>query len=355
MRRTVGAGRWLIDGWPWVVAVGREDSRLAKAMQTRHGAEPVLPIHRIIFMRVYSSIIETTGRTPLVELQRVTEGCVARVLVKVEYFNPLSSVKDRIGKAMVEDAEQRGLLTPGTVIIEPTSGNTGIALAFVAAAKGYSLILTMPDAASVERRKLLKHLGARVELTPGALGMMGAVERARQLAKEQDKALILQQFENPANPAVHEATTGPEIWDDTGGQVDMFIAGVGTGGTITGVARYLKRQRADIRAVAVEPETSAVISGKPPGPHPIEGIGAGFIPTNLDTSLLDEVQVVRADQAFRMARRLANEEGILAGISSGANVAAAVEIARRPEMAGKTIVTVICSCGERYLSTPLFK
>jgi cysteine synthase A len=307
-------------------------------------------------MTIYSSIVETTGRTPLVQLKRVLpEGCTARVLVKIEFFNPLSSVKDRIGRAMIEDAEERGVLKPGTVLVEPTSGNTGIALAFVAAARGYQIVLTMPDAASLERRRLLKHLGARVELTPGALGMMGAVDRARQIAKEHDSALILQQFDNPANPAAHEATTGPEIWADTEGSVDIFVAGVGTGGTLTGVSRFLKRNKPSIKAIAVEPDTSAVISGKPPGPHPIEGIGAGFIPANLDTGLLDEVYVSRPDQAFRMARRLATEEGILAGISSGANVAAAVEIASRPENAGKTIVTIICSCGERYLSTPLFK
>ncbi len=307
-------------------------------------------------MTIYSSIVDTTGRTPLVQLQRVLpDDCKARVLVKIEYFNPLSSVKDRIGRAMIEDAEARGVLKPGTVLVEPTSGNTGIALAFVAAARGYQLVLTMPDAASLERRRLLKHLGARVELTPGALGMMGAVERARQIAREQDSALILQQFDNPANPAAHEATTGPEIWADTDGSVDIFVAGVGTGGTLSGVSRFLKRNKPSVKAIAVEPDTSAVISGKPPGPHPIEGIGAGFIPANLDTGLLDEVFISRPDQAFKMARRLATHEGILAGISSGANVAAAVEIASRPENAGKTIVTVVCSCGERYLSTPLFK
>jgi len=306
-------------------------------------------------MPVYRSITDTVYNTPLVELRRLTEGLDARVLVKIEYFNPLSSVKDRIGLAMIEDAERRGVLTPETVLIEPTSGNTGIALAFVAAAKGYRLILTMPDAASVERRRLLKHLGARVELTAGPLGMMGSVDRAHQLAQEHDNALILQQFENPSNPAVHERTTGPEIWNDTDGEVDIFVAGVGTGGTISGVARYLKSRKPSVRAIALEPDTAAVISGRPPGPHPIEGIGAGFVPTNLDMSVLDDVQVVRADQSFRMARALAEKEGILAGISSGANVHAALELARAPENKGKTIVTVICSCGERYLSTPLFK
>lgn len=306
-------------------------------------------------MQILSSITEAVGRTPLIELNRVTDGAGARVLVKVEFFNALSSVKDRIGVAMVEDAERRGLINHNTVLIEPTSGNTGIALAFVAAAKGYRMVLTMPDAASVERRKLLKHLGARVELTPGALGMMGAVERARQLAAEAGDAFILQQFENPANPAAHERTTGPEIWEQSGGLVDVFVAGVGTGGTISGVGRYLKSVKPGVTVVALEPEGSAVISGQPPGPHPIEGIGAGFIPRNLDRGVLDDVRTVRADAAFKMARRLATEEGILAGISSGANVAAAVELAKLPENAGRVIVTVVCSCGERYLSTPLFK
>lgn len=306
-------------------------------------------------MPILKSITEAVGNTPLIELQRVTDGAGARVLVKVEFFNALSSVKDRIGLAMINDAEARGVLSPDTLLIEPTSGNTGIALAFVAAARGYRLVLTMPDSASVERRKLLKHLGARVELTQGALGMMGSVERARQLESESGNALILGQFENPANPLAHERTTGPEIWEATGGNVDMFVAGVGTGGTISGVGRFLKSKRSDIRIVALEPEGSAVISGQPPGPHPIEGIGAGFVPGNLAVELLDEVRSVRADAAFKMARRLAVEEGILAGISSGANVHAAIELARRPENKGKTIVTVVCSCGERYLSTPLFK
>jgi cysteine synthase A len=306
-------------------------------------------------MRILQSITEAVGNTPLIELRRVTDGAAARVLVKVEFFNAMSSVKDRIGLAMIEDAEKRGLIGPDTLLIEPTSGNTGIALAFVAAARGYRLVLTMPDSASVERRKLLKHLGARVELTPGPLGMMGSVERAHQIRAEAGDALILGQFENPANPAAHERTTGPEIWEATNGEVDVFVAGVGTGGTISGVSRFLKAHKPGVRAIALEPEGSAVISGQPPGPHPIEGIGAGFVPANLALDLLDEVRPVRADAAFRMARRLAVEEGILAGISSGANVFAAVELAKRPENAGKTIVTVICSCGERYLSTPLFK
>ena len=306
-------------------------------------------------MTVHASIIDTIGRTPLIELQRMTEGVGARVLVKIEFFNPLSSVKDRIGRAMIEDAEEKGLIGPGSVLVEPTSGNTGIALAFVAAAQGYELILTMPEGLSIERQKLLDHLGATVELTPSTLGMMGAVDRARAIAQERENALVLQQFENPANPLAHERTTGPEIWQDADGKVDIFVAGVGTGGTITGVGRYLKKQNPDIQVIAVEPDSSAVLSGQPPGPHPIQGIGAGFIPRNLDVDILDEVIRMRGDVSFSTARRLALEEGILAGISSGGNVAAALELAARPENKGKTIVTVICSCGERYLSTPLFK
>jgi|SRR5690625_788606 len=306
-------------------------------------------------MTVYASIIDTIGRTPLVELQRMTEGVHARVLVKIEFFNPLSSVKDRIGRAMIADAEEKGLIGPGSVLVEPTSGNTGIALAFVAAAQGYELILTMPEGLSIERQKLLTHLGATVELTPSTLGMMGAVDRARAIAQERENALVLQQFENPANPLAHEQTTGPEIWNDADGKVDIFVAGVGTGGTITGVGRYLKKQNPDIKIIAVEPDSSAVLSGQPPGPHPIQGIGAGFIPRNLDVDLLDEVIRMRGDVSFSTSRRLALEEGILAGISSGGNVAAALEVASRPENKGKTIVTVICSSGERYLSTPLFK
>ncbi len=306
-------------------------------------------------MTIYQSITETIGHTPLVQLNRMTEGLGARVLVKIEFFNPLSSVKDRIGLAMIEDAEARGEIGPGSLLIEPTSGNTGIALAYVAAARGYDLILTLPDAMSVERQKLLKHLGAKVELTPWALGMMGSVDRARAIAKEHENAYVLQQFENPANPRAHELSTGPEIWEDSGGDVDIFVTSVGTGGTITGVGRALRKHNPDVKIIAIEPESSAVLSGKPPGPHPIEGIGAGFIPRNLDTELLDEVICMRADRAFQTSRRLALEEGILAGISSGANVAAALDLAARPENKGKTIVTLICSCGERYLSTPLFK
>lgn len=306
-------------------------------------------------MTSYGTVLDKVGNTPLVELRRIGAKTGARIVVKLEYFNPLSSVKDRVGLAMVADAEAQGLLGPGALMIEPTSGNTGIALAMVAAARGYRLILTLPDNASEERVKLLRHLGADVELTPANRGMLGAVQRARAIQQENEESIILQQFENPANPRAHETTTGPEIWADTHGEVDVFIAGVGTGGTITGVSRFLKAQKPEAKSIAVEPHSAAVLSGKPPAPHPIQGIGAGFIPSNLDRTLLDEVMPIRADHAFKMARRLALEEGILAGISSGANVHAAVEYAKRPENEGKTIVTVICSCGERYLSTPLFK
>ncbi len=306
-------------------------------------------------MTSYGTVLDKVGNTPLVELRRIGAESGARILVKLEFFNPLSSVKDRVGLAMVADAEDRGLLGLGALMIEPTSGNTGIALAMVAAARGYRLILTLPDNASQERIKLLRHLGADVELTPANRGMLGAVQRARAIQQENEGSIILQQFENPANPKAHETTTGPEIWDETNGEVDTFLAGVGTGGTITGVSRFLKSKKAGVQSIAVEPHSSAVLSGKPPAPHPIQGIGAGFIPSNLDRSLLDDVMPIRADHAFQMARRLAVEEGILAGISSGANVHAALEYAKKPENAGKTIVTVICSCGERYLSTPLFK
>jgi len=304
--------------------------------------------------QTYASVVETTFDTPLVRLNHLVPADHATVYVKLEFFNPLSSVKDRIGRSMIESAERAGILTPQTQIIEPTSGNTGIALAFVAAAKGYHLTLTMPESMSVERRALLQALGARLVLTPAKDGMRGAIARAQELAATTLNSWIPQQFENPANPAVHEATTGPEIWADTRGRVDMFVTGVGTGGTITGVTRFLRRQNPDLKAIAVEPADSPVISGGKSGPHKIQGIGAGFIPKNLDTSLLSGVETVANEEAFTWARRLAREEGILGGISSGANVAAAVRLAARPENRGKVIVTVAPSCGERYLSTPLF-
>ena len=315
--------------------------------------------------RIYNSIVETVGRTPLVRLNKVTAGLEATVLLKCEFFNPLGSVKDRIGMAMIEDAEQRGVLTKDTTIIEPTSGNTGIALAFVAAAKGYKIILTMPETMSLERRTLLAMLGAKLVLTPGAEGMKGAIARAEQLAKETPNAWIPQQFENPANPAIHMKTTAEEIWADTDGQVDFLVAAVGTGGTITGCVEAIKPRKPSFIAIAVEPKDSPVISqtlaGQPvkPGPHKIQGTGAGFVPKNLhlkdsagNPQIVECVQVSN-DDAFAMARRLAKEEGLLVGISTGANVVAALEVARRPENKGKTIVTIACSTGERYLSTAL--
>lgn len=314
--------------------------------------------------RVYDNIIQTVGNTPLVRLNRVIPRDHAEVLVKIEFDNPLASVKDRIGKAMVEDAEARGLIRPrgtngpddpGTHIIEPTSGNTGIALAFVAAAKRYRLTLAMPETMSVERRALLKHLGANLVLTPGEKGMRGAVARADELLKETPDGWMPQQFDNPANPAVHEATTGPEIWADTGGQIDAIVAGVGTGGSITGVTRYIRRYKPEFQAIAVEPVTSPVITGGQPGLHKIQGIGAGFIPKNLDVSLLTSTELVSNDEAFEWGRRVAKEEGILGGISTGANIAVAARIAARPEFKGKRIVTFACSFGERYLSTLLFQ
>ena len=304
--------------------------------------------------KTYSSAIQTMGDTPLIQLNRVVPPGGATVLVKSEFFNPLNSVKDRIGVAMIEAGERDGVLNPDTHVVEPTSGNTGIALAFVCAAKGYRLTLTMPESMSVERRALLRQLGAKLVLTPAAEGMKGAISEASQIVASEENAWMPQQFENPANPAVHEATTGPEIWDDTNGNVAAVIAGVGTGGTITGTSRYLKSKNPDIQSFAVEPDTSAVISGEGPGKHQIQGIGAGFIPSNLDTTIIDETITVTSEESFKWARRLAKEEGIMAGISSGANVCAAAKVASRPEFAGKTIVTFLPSLGERYLSTPLF-
>ncbi len=303
--------------------------------------------------QIFSDITKTVGRTPLVRLNKVTKGLDAEIVVKCEFFNPLSSVKDRIGVAMIEAAERDGKLSPETVIVEPTSGNTGIALAFVCAAKGYRLILTMPETMSVERRTLLRMLGAELVLTPGVEGMPGAIRKAEQILKEHRNAFMPQQFMNPANPEVHRRTTAMEIWEDTDGRADAIVSGVGTGGTITGVGEVLKANKPSFKCVAVEPADSPVISGGRPGPHKIQGIGAGFIPQILNTQQIDEVIKVTNDDAFAMARRLAKEEGILCGISSGANVWAAIQYARRPENKGKLIVTVACSTGERYLSTAL--
>ena len=310
-------------------------------------------------MPIYENVIATVGRTPLIKLQRVSAGLPATVAVKAEFFNPLGSVKDRIGAAMIEAGEKDGLITPKTTIIEPTSGNTGIALAFVAAAKGYKLILTMPESMSLERRTLLALLGAKLELTPAAEGMRGAIARAEALAKQISGSFIPQQFKNPANPAIHRKTTAEEIWTDTDGKVDIFISAVGTGGTITGVSEVIKTRKKSFQAIAVEPRDSPVISqtrsGQPvkPGPHKIQGTGAGFVPDNLHLDIVDEVVTVSNEEAITMARRLSREEGLLVGISTGANVHVALELAKRPENKGKLIVTIGCSTGERYLSTPL--
>lgn len=303
--------------------------------------------------QIYADITKTIGRTPLVRLNRVTKGLPAEIAVKCEFFNPLSSVKDRIGVAMIEAAEREGRLNPDTVIVEPTSGNTGIALAFVCAAKGYRLILTMPETMSMERRVLLRMLGAELVLTLGPEGMPGAIRKAEQLLKDLRNAFMPQQFNNPANPEIHRQTTAVEIWDDTNGRVDAFVAGVGTGGTITGVGEIIKKQKPGFQCIAVEPADSPVISGGKPGPHKIQGIGAGFIPNVFNQTVADDVIRVSNEDAFAMARRLAKEEGILCGISSGANVWAAIQYGQRPENKGKLIVTIAPSTGERYLSTPL--
>jgi cysteine synthase A len=307
--------------------------------------------------RIYGSITETVGATPLVRLGKLAAatGCKADLLGKCEFFNPLSSVKDRIGLAMVEAAERDGRLGPGAVLVEPTSGNTGIALAFVCAAKGYHLILCMPESMSVERRKMLALLGAELVLTPAAKGMKGAVDAAERMVRERPGTVMLQQFENPANPAAHEATTAEEIWIDSAGAVDVVVSGVGTGGTLSGLAWGLRKHKPSVWMVAIEPEDSAVLSGGPPGPHKIQGIGAGFVPKTLDRSVVDEVLQISNENAFALAREAARLEGLAVGISSGAALAAAIEIGQRPEMEGKTIVAILPSFAERYLSTPLFE
>ena len=304
--------------------------------------------------KIYSDTLAAIGDTPMIRVNRLVPKDHATVLAKCEFFQPLNSVKDRIGVAMIEAAERVGRIGPNTQIIEPTSGTTGIALAFACAARGYHLTLTMPESMSIERRALLLSMGAKLELTPAAEGMPGAIRRATEMVEKGGDVWMPQQFENPANPAIHETTTGPEIWEDSGHEIDAIVTGVGTGGTITGVARYLKSKNPNFKAIAVEPLNSPVISGGKPGKHRIQGIGAGFIPKNLDQSLLDDVITVDDEVAFEWGRKLALQEGIVAGISSGANMWAAAQVAARPEFRGKRIVTIMCSLGERYLSTPLF-
>jgi cysteine synthase A len=304
---------------------------------------------------IYNDITEVFGKTPLVRLNKVTDGADATVLAKLEFYNPSASVKDRLGIAIVDAAEKSGALKPGGTIVESTSGNTGIAIAMVAAARGYKAILTMPDTMSKERRMLLRAYGAELVLTPGSEGMKGALGKAEEIVASTPGSILAKQFANEANPAIHEATTGPEIWDDTDGAVDIFVAGVGTGGTITGVGHYLKKQKPGVQIVAVEPAESPILNGGAPGPHKIQGIGANFVPEILDREVYDEVIDVNITQSVDMARRLAVEEGILGGISSGATVVAAVELAKRPENAGKTIVVIVASFGERYLSTVLYE
>ena len=303
--------------------------------------------------RIFDDITKTIGNTPLVRLNRVAQGLNATILAKLEFFNPLGSVKDRIGVSMIEAAEAAGQITPDTVLIEPTSGNTGISLAFVAAARGYRLILTMPETMSIERRLLLRMLGAELVLTPGTEGMPGAIRKAEELQREIPHALIPQQFQNPANPEIHRQTTAEEIWNDTDGKVDILVSGVGTGGTLTGVAEVIKKRKPSFRAIAVEPKDSPVLTGGRPGPHKIQGIGAGFVPEVMNMKIIDEIIQVTNGDAFMMTRRLAKEEGLLCGISSGAAVWAALEVAKRPESTGKLIVTIIPDTGERYLSTAL--
>ncbi len=305
-------------------------------------------------MKIAKNITELVGRTPLVRLNRLTEGSAAEVVAKLEYYNPAGSVKDRIGVAMIDAAERAGLINKDTIIVEPTSGNTGIALAFVCAARGYKCVLTMPETMSQERRTLLRAYGAELILTPGSEGMAGAINKARELVESDSRYFMPQQFTNPANPQIHRETTAEEIWEDTDGQVDIVVSGIGTGGTITGVGEVLKERKPSVQMIAVEPAASAILSGKEKGPHPIQGIGAGFVPEVLNTEIYDEVIAVEAEDAFKTARRMAAEEGLLVGISSGAATWAALQVARRPENAGKLIVVIIPSSGERYLSTQLF-